>query len=178
MEGFAIVNVVLLSILAVGTIAGLVKGLVRQVIELIGIVGSFVIAVLFAGWLAEILQRHTSIPYSPSLVISALAFFIAGIIGFHYLAISTRKLVHLTFLGWVDRLCGGMLGLIVGMVISSVLVWTALELPVSRDVRYAVENSRVSVFVQPIAPWIFDLVLSHGNSGIDFHTIFKRAGPI
>jgi uncharacterized membrane protein required for colicin V production len=178
MEGFAIVNVILLSILAVGTIAGLVKGLVRQVIELVGIVGSFFIAVLFAGWLAEILQKHTSIPYSPSMVIAALAIFIAGVIGFHFLAISIRKLVHLTFLGWVDRLCGGILGLIIGMVVSSLLVWAALELPVSNDVRWAVENSTVSMFVQPVAPWIFDFVFEHGDRGIDFHSIFKRGGPI
>jgi len=90
MEGFAIVNIILLSILAVGTIAGLTKGLVRQVIELIGIVGSFFIAVLFAGWLAAILHEHVSLPYSPSLVLAALAIFIAGIIGFHFLAVSIR----------------------------------------------------------------------------------------
>lgn len=178
MEGFAIVNVILLSILAVGTIAGLTKGLVRQVIELIGIVGSFFIAVLFAGWLAAILQEYVSLPYSPSLVIAALAIFIAGVIGFHFLAISIRKLVHLTFLGWVDRLCGGILGLIMGMIVTSLLVWAALELPVSKDVRRAVENSTVSMFVQPIAPWVFDVVFSHGDRGIDFHSIFKRGGPI
>jgi len=178
MEGFAIVNVILLSILAVGTIAGLTKGLVRQVIELIGIVGSFFIAVLFAGWLAAILQEHISLPYSPSLVIAALAIFVAGVIGFHFLAISIRKLVHLTFLGWVDRLCGGILGLIIGMIVTSLLVWAALELPVSKDVRRAVENSTVSMFVQPIAPWVFDVVFSHGDRGIDFHSIFKRGGPI
>jgi membrane protein required for colicin V production len=178
MEGYVIVNIVLLSILVVGTIAGLVKGLVRQVIELIGIIGSFFIAVLFAGWLAGILQDHTSIPYSPSLVISALAIFIAGIIGFHFLAVSIRNLVHLTFLGWVDRLCGAMLGLIVGMIIASLLVWAVLELPVSRDVHWAVQKSSVSMFVQPIAPWIFDVVFKHGNKGVDFHSIFKRGSPI
>jgi membrane protein required for colicin V production len=178
MEGFAIVNVILLSILTVGAIAGLVKGLVRQVIELVGIVASFIVAVLFAGWLAAVLQEHLSIPYSPALVIAALAIFVAGVIGFHFLAVSIRRLVHLTFLGWVDRLCGGILGLIIGMIVSSLLVWAALELPVSREVRRAVENSTVSMFVQPIAPWIFDVVFSHGDRGIDFRSIFRRAGPV
>jgi hypothetical protein len=68
--------------------------------------------------------------------------------------------------------------LIIGMIVSSLLVWAALELPVSREVRRAVENSTVSMFVQPIAPWIFDVVFSHGDRGIDFHSIFRRAGPV
>jgi len=178
MEGFALVNIVLVSILAIGTVAGLVKGLVRQAIELIGIVGSFFIAILFAGWLAEILQKHVSIPYSASLVIAALAIFVAGIIGFHFLAVSMRKLVHMTFLGWVDRLCGGILGLIIGMIITSLFVSIILELPVSDDVRRAVEQSTVSMFVRPIAPWIFDVVFAHGEHGIDYESIFKRGGPI
>jgi uncharacterized membrane protein required for colicin V production len=141
-------------------------------------VASFFVAVLFAGWLAAILQEHTALPYSPSLVVSALAIFIGGIVGFHFLAMSIRKLVHLTFLGWVDRMCGGILGLIIGMIVGSLLVWAALELPVSRQVRRAVEDSSVSMFVQPIAPWLFDVVFEHGDKGIDFHSIFKRSNPI
>jgi membrane protein required for colicin V production len=178
MEGYALANVALLSIMAIGTIAGLVKGLVRQAIELAGIVASFLIAGLFAGWLAAVLQKHVSLPYSPSLVVAFLAIFIAGVVAFHFLAITLRKLVHMTFLGWVDRLCGGMLGLIIGMIVSSLLVWVVLELPVSKDVRHSVEDSSVSMFVQPIAPRIFDVVFSHGDRGVDFRSIFKRGGLI
>lgn len=178
MEPYAVVNVVLLAILAVGAIAGLVKGLIRQVIELVGIVAAFFIAVLFAGWLAGIFEEHLSLPYSPSLVVAFLVLFIAGVIAFHFVAVSLQKLIHMTFLGWVDRLCGAMLGLIIGMIVSSLLVSAVLELPVSKDVRRAVERSSVSMFVRPIAPWLFDFVFSHGDRGVDFESIFKRGGLI
>jgi membrane protein required for colicin V production len=178
MESTAVVNIVLMAILAVGTVAGLVKGLIRQVIELVGIVGSFFIAVLFAGWLASVLETNTSIPYSPALVISFVAIFIAGMIAFHFLALALQKLIRMTFLGWVDRLCGGMLGLIVGLIVTSLLVSLVHELPVPRDVRRAVEISEVSMYVRPIAPWLFDIVFSHGDSGIDYREIFKRGGPV
>jgi membrane protein required for colicin V production len=178
MEAYAVVNVALLAILAVGTIVGLAKGLIRQVIELAGIIGSFFVAVLFAGWLAAVFQKHLSLPYSPSLVIAFLVIFIVGMIAFHFLAISLQKLIHMTFLGWVDRLCGAMLGLIIGMIISSLLVSAVLELPVSKDVRRAVERSSVSMFVRPVAPWLFDVVFSHGRHGIDYESIFKHGGPI
>jgi membrane protein required for colicin V production len=173
-----IINAVLLAILMVGTIAGLVKGLIHKVVELVGVVASFFIAILFAGLLANALERHVSLPYSPSLVIAFLALFIGGMIGFHFLALSIQKLIRMTFLGWVDRLCGAMLGLIIGMVVTSLLITVTLELPVSREVRVNVERSSVSMFVRPIAPWLFNFVFSHGERGVDFNAIFKRGGLV
>ena len=177
MEGIAVVNIVLVAVLAIGLITGLIKGLIRQVIELVGIVGSFFIAVLFAGWLAEILQEHVSLPYSPSVVVAFIVLFIAGMIVFHFLAVSIQKLIHMTFLGWVDRLCGGALGLIVGMIVASLLVTLVLELPVSKTVHRPVESAEVALFVRPIAPKLFDFVFSHSGD-YDFRSVFKRGGPV
>jgi membrane protein required for colicin V production len=177
-EGVAIVNIVLVVILAAGLISGLVKGLIRQVIELAGIIGSFFIAVLFAGWLADLLQEHVSLPYSPSLVVAFIVLFVAGLIGFHFVAMSVQKLVHMTFLGWVDRMCGGMLGLIVGLLFASVLVTVVLELPVPNEVRQPVQNAEMALFVEPIAPRLFDFVFSHVKDGYDFRSVFKGGGPV
>lgn len=178
MDASAIVSAVLLAILAVGVIAGLVKGLIRQVVELLGIIGSFFIAMFFAGWLASVLQEHLSLAYSPSLVVAFLAIFIAGMIAFHFLAISIQKVIRMTFLGWVDRLCGGALGLIIGMLITSMLIAVTLELPVSRQVRHTIERSTVCMFVRPMAPWLFNIVFSHGDRGVDYRSIFKRGGQV
>ena len=178
MDAVTIVNASLATVLAIGTIAGLIKGLLRQAIELIGIVGSFFLAILFAGWLAAILEEHVSLPYSPYLVIAFLALLIGGIIGFHFVAISLQKLVRMTFLGWVDRLCGAMVGLMLAMLVGSSLVGVALELPVSRDARRAIEKSEVGMYLRPMAPWLFDVVFSHGDGGVSFEKIFKGGGPI
>lgn len=178
MDASAVVSAVLLLILAAGVVAGLVKGLIRQVVELVGLVGSFFIAVFFAGWLAEVLQEHLSLSYSPSVVVSFLVIFVAGLVGFHFLAISIQKLVRMTFLGWVDRFCGGALGLIVGMLVASLLVTVTLELPVSAQVRRTIERSNVCMFVRPMAPWLFDVVFSHGARGVSYRSIFKRGGPV
>ena len=178
MDASAVVSAVLLLILAAGIVAGLIKGLIRQVVELVGLVGSFFIAIFFAGWLAELLQDRLSLSYSPSVVISFLIIFIAGLVGFHFLAISVQKLVRMTFLGWVDRFCGGALGLIVGMLVASLLITVTLELPVSPQVRRTVEQSSVCMFVRPMAPWLFDFVFSHGDRGVSYRSIFKRGGAV
>ena len=178
MNPVEIVDVILMVVLAVATIVGLVKGLVRQVIELAGIVAAFVLAMVFAGWLAETLRLHTPLPYSPSLVIAFGLLLIGGIVGSHFIAIGVQKVVRMTFLGWFDRLCGAALGLAVGLILSSLLVSVALELPVPGRVTVNIRGSTVGEFVRPIAPRIFDALLSHGPSGIAYDSIFKGGGPI
>jgi uncharacterized membrane protein required for colicin V production len=178
MDQVEIIDVLLMVVLAVATIVGLVKGLVRQVIELAGIVAAFVLAMIFAGWLAETLRLHTPLPYSPSLVVAFALLLIAGIMASHFIAMGVQKVVRMTFLGWFDRLCGAALGLVVGLILASLLVSVALELPVSGKIEGNIRNSEVGTFVRPIAPRIFDALLSHGPSGIAYDSIFKGGGPI
>lgn len=172
------VNAVLIGLLIFGTVAGMVKGLVRQVIELLGVIAAFLGALLFASWLATLLQEYGGLPYSPALVISFTLLFVAGMVAFHFLGKFVHNLVHLTFLGWVDRFAGGALGLIVAMLIGSALIALVLELPVSDDVREGVENAKVSMFLQPMAPALFDFVFEHGEKGIGADKILRRGDSI
>lgn len=159
MDDTTIINIVLLGIIAVGAIAGGIKGFARQVIELFGLVVSFFVAAVVGSWVAAFLANHTSIPHAPALVMSFLAVFIGGLIAFHFVAISTQRLIRTTLFGWVDRACGAMIGLLAATLVASVLTSVVLELPVSRRVRASVENSSVSMFVQPIAGWLFRSLL-------------------
>jgi len=172
------VNAVLVGMLVFGGIAGMVKGLVRQVIELIGVIAAFLAALLFASWLAGLLQEFGGLPYSPALVIAFTLLFIGGMVSFHFLGKIVHNLVHLTFLGWVDRFAGGALGLIVAMLVGSALLAVVLELPVSKDVREGVERAEVSMFLQPMAPALFDFVFEHGDHGIATDKILRRGESI
>jgi membrane protein required for colicin V production len=172
------INAGLVGVLAIGLITGMVKGLVRQVIELVGIVASFFVAILFSGWLAAILQDQVGMPYSPSLVVAFLLIAIGGMVGFHFIALAVQKIIHMTFLGWVDRVCGMAVGLIVAMLVTSLLIGAALELPLPYDVRSEIANAEVSLFLRPIAPWLFDAVFNHGSDGLAFDKIFKGGKPI
>jgi len=178
MAATEIVDTTLIVIFLIGAVTGLVKGLIRQVVELAGFVLALFASVLFAGLVAEWLQQHSSIPYSPAVVIGFIVIFVGGLIAFHFAAMAIQKLVHMTFLGWVDRLCGAALGLIVAFLLCSMLVSISLELPLSRDVRRAVATSTLSNFVQPMAPWLFDAVFHHGDGGVSFESIFRRGETV
>lgn len=159
MDDTTVINIVLLGVIAIGAIAGGIKGFARQVIELVGLVVSFFVAAMVGSWVAAFLANHTSIPHSPALVMSFLAVFVGGLIAFHFVAISAQRLIRTTLFGWVDRACGAMIGLLAATLVASVLTSVALELPVSDRVRASVEDSSVGMFVQPIAGWLFHSVL-------------------
>ncbi|MCH7548027.1 MAG: CvpA family protein [Candidatus Krumholzibacteriota bacterium] len=171
-------NVVLIGILTIGTVTGLRKGLIRQVIELIGVIGSFFIAIFFSGGMAFMLQERLGIPYSPALVVGFIVLLVLGMIVFHFFAILIQKFVNMTFLGWVDRFCGAALGMIVALLVSSLLVSAVLELPVKEATRRSVERAEMSLFVKPIAPWLFDAVFHHGRNGVAYEEIFRNGEPI
>lgn len=169
-----IINAVLALILVIGTIAGYRRGFLRQVLELAGLVVSFILALLLAGVVAAWLEDRTSIPYSPALVVSFAAVFIAGTVAFHFLALAVQKLVRMTLLGWVDRFTGAMLGLLTAMLIASLLISLTLELPVSSDIRRDFDRSSVSNFLKPVAPRIFNFIIAHGGKRIHYGAYFKN----
>jgi membrane protein required for colicin V production len=170
-----VINAILVVILVIGAVAGYRRGFLRQVLELAGLIVSFILALLFAGVLAQYVEDRTSIPYSPALVVSFVAVFIAGIVGFHFLALAVQKLIRMTLLGWIDRLTGAMLGLITAMLIASLLISLTLELPVSSSIRKDFDRSSVSNFLKPVAPRIFNFIISHGGKRIHYETIFKQS---
>jgi membrane protein required for colicin V production len=178
MDSTGIVTAILALILVVGTIVGYRKGLVRQVLELVGIIASFILALLLAGALAVFLEERTPVPYSPALVIAFILIFIGGTIGFHFLALMMQKIVRMSLLGWVDRFSGAALGLVTAMVISSLLISLVLELPVSRSVRRGIHASALSNFLMPVAPRIFNLIIAHGPKRVHYDGIFKEKNTI
>jgi uncharacterized membrane protein required for colicin V production len=161
MDGSTIASIVTLGIIAIGTISGGIKGLARQIIELLGLIVSFLVAAVASTWLAALLHTHASFPHAPALVISFIAVFVSGLVAFHFVAIAIQRLIHTSLLGWLDRACGAALGLVAMTFVVSILATMALDMPLPDKVRAALDGSTVVNFVQPVAGWMFDLVLPH-----------------
>jgi membrane protein required for colicin V production len=118
------VGILLLSILV-----GLVRGLVFEVLSLLGWVAAYVAA----QWLAPELAPHLPVGAAGSAVNHAAAFaliFIAALIVWSLLARLMRMLIHATPLSLVDRALGATFGiaraLIVMLAITTVVMLTSL----------------------------------------------------
>jgi uncharacterized membrane protein required for colicin V production len=170
-----LIDVTLIIVLLVGTVMGYRRGFIRQVLDLAGLVISFLLALFFAGVVASYLNSDIGIPYTPALVIGFIAIFIAGVLLFHFLAVILQKMINWTLLGWIDRLTGALLGIIMGMVVASLLISFMLAVPLPSSLRSGFERSQVSEFLRPVAPRIFNLIFNHGSRKINFDKFLKKS---
>ena len=107
----------------------LMKGLVREIISIVALIGGFILAVIYypdaGGWLAEF-SKNDSIASFGGFLLLFLGCILIGAIA----AFIVNRFVKAASLKWVDRLLGGVFGLIRGWVIASILVLALIAFPI------------------------------------------------
>jgi membrane protein required for colicin V production len=113
-------DLVLLAIVAVSLAAGLLKGLVREVFSLAGLVLGILLALVLAPVVAPSLERVIvirSAAYAAAFLLLFVAtLIVAGLLG-HFLT----KLIEIAQLGGMNRLLGGVFGLVRGVLTAMIL---------------------------------------------------------
>jgi membrane protein required for colicin V production len=110
------VDIVLACVLALSVIVGLVRGVVFEVLSLLG----WFVAYFAAQWLAADLAPHIPVGKPGSGINHAAAFaaiFVAALLVWALGSRLLRLLIHATPLGVPDRLFGGVFGLLRGTVL-------------------------------------------------------------
>jgi membrane protein required for colicin V production len=122
-----VVDIAILVILAVFLVKGVVRGLLKEICSLVGLLGGAVLAFSYHASLADLLVE--SLRFSPSIAVvtAFLALFLTTILFFAVLGHLLSKFVNLLFLGGLNRLAGGFFGLAQGVVLLAV-VFFALSL--------------------------------------------------
>lgn len=124
-------DIFLLAIVAASIAMGLVRGFVREVFSLAGVVLGVVIALIAGPGLSEHLRRV--IPSDgASFAAAFLVLFFATLIVMSVLGTLLTKVLDLAHLGMPNRLLGGVFGLLRGVLISLVIT-LGLTLFLSED---------------------------------------------
>jgi membrane protein required for colicin V production len=114
------------AIIIISTACAIFKGLVREIISLVALIGGFILAVLYyripAGWLMEYSRKDS-------------------------LAASLK---------WMDRILGGIFGFLRGWAISSVIVVALIAFPVREEMMgrsvlapFLLSGARTAVLLVP-----------------------------
>lgn len=113
------VDVIVLTIIAVLTIIGLWKGVVKQFFRLLGIVAGYIPAVKFyrpgSGFL-------TGIYPGIARAVSIVTVFLAGMIAAHLIGWAVGRRLSISQPGFVSRIGGGFLGFLKGCITVSIMV--------------------------------------------------------
>lgn len=124
------IDIILGGFLAYGLIRGIWKGLFSELASVISLLVGIFIAVKFSALLGNALEGVVANPKHAKAV-AFVVLFAAVVIGLMLLAKTFTKLADWAGLGLVNRLLGGLFGLIKNVLILSVLLNFFLKLNVS-----------------------------------------------
>ncbi|HZE61639.1 MAG TPA: CvpA family protein [Burkholderiales bacterium] len=146
---------VVLGVFALSIGWGMWRGLVREVMALVGWVIAFLATNLFAAPLADALPASLSRPEYRSLVAFIAIFFVTLVIctlGAVWLA----KLVHAAGLGSVDRVFGALFGLLRALilVLAVAIVAGFTGIPRSAAWRDSIAGAQLAAAATALKPWL------------------------
>ncbi len=143
-------DIIVLAVVGVAALFGLWKGLVRQVVGLLGVAAGYVAAMKFSGPLAA--KFLTGFSPATGHVISFFAIFIACVIASSIFGSIMGKLVGGTGLGILNKVGGGLLGGLKGCLVIAVATMLLIAfLPPNTGV---LKGSRTMKYIQPMADMI------------------------
>ena len=159
---FAVAGILLVSLLL-----GLWRGLVYEVLSLLGWPIAFALSRLFAGDVVPLMpipvlssvektQEHVRIAVAYAVV------FIAALIVWGVLAWLLSRLMKAVGLGWLDKLLGGLFWLLRGGLVVLVLVWLAglTDIPKQPFWRSAQTSKAAENFALLTRSWLPDNIAS------------------
>jgi len=127
-------------------ILGLKRGFVEETIRLGGIVIAFFAGL---GFYKQLAIHLTFLKLSGSIVsvISFLLIFLVSLLLIILLGMLIRKIIHLTVLGWIDRICGGIVGFFKAFFLVWIVVITLSSLPIEKVKSWASPSVTYSFFM-------------------------------
>ena len=111
----------IVSILGFCLIRGIFRGMIREASGIIGVCAGFYAAYTYYDLVAVQLQPWLKNPDHARLL-AFLVLFLGIFVAVSLLGVVIRKLLHIVFLGWVDRLTGAAFGLFKGILVVSVIL--------------------------------------------------------
>lgn len=128
----AFIDYVFILITLVSTFLALRKGLVREVISLVALLGGLLLAAHYypsvARWFVDLARTD-----AVASLIGFLAIFLFTLLVGAVVAFLVNRFIKMAALAWIDRLLGGIFGLLRGWAISSVIALALVAFPVRPD---------------------------------------------
>jgi membrane protein required for colicin V production len=149
LDGFFII------IFLVSIVFAVMKGLAREIISLVSLVGGFILAMFFYSIPAGMFKEFSKTDAIANLIGFIIIFFgciLTGAIA----AFLFNRFLKAASLKWIDRLLGGIFGLVRGWAIASILVVALIVFPIRDDflarsalAPYLLTGATIAVYCVP-----------------------------
>ena len=150
MEGFNIVDGVILVIVLLSAILAYARGLVREIMAILGWIAAAFVAFIFAPQVKPLVKEIPIIgpiitdSCELSIIASFTGVFALSLVIFSFFTPLLSSLINKTSAGSVDRALGFLFGMIRGVALIAIMFF-AYESIFSTETFYVVDNSRSAV---------------------------------
>lgn len=158
MQGMSLVDILIWAVLLVFVVKGFMKGLVREVCSLLGLVAGGWAAFRYYHYLAEAIRPLIHLPQHVALVLSfILIFLILGLL-FYLFGHLLTVIFKVMLLGGVNRVGGIVFGFLEGALILCMVLYAGTTKPVPVKLQgYLLRSKAAQPFIQSgreiIAGW-------------------------
>ena len=118
----SLVDILILIILAAFLVKGVIRGLLKEVCSLLGLVLGGVFAFTFHLPLAQALEKSFHLSQQLSVWGAFLAIFLLVVVIFGVLGFVLHRFIKAAFLGGINRLAGALFGLAQGVILLSLMI--------------------------------------------------------
>ena len=146
---------VTVAVLAICGFYGWRAGMVRRVLELVGLVLAILVSARFAAAVTPWLAEHTAMSAHTALLTSYVLVFVVALIAARLLAGALAAVIRWTPLGWLDRLGGAVCGVTIAALLISVGLIAVSQGSGGQAVREAYLRQPVGEAIYHAAPSLY-----------------------
>ena len=147
----ATLDIILLSVIALGVVLGFLRGALKQLAGLLGLVVGLLAARALYASVAERVFSHVTDNPSVAQLLSFVAIWLAVPLLYGLAAALLTKMMEAVSLGWLNRLLGAVLGGLLHALVLSLLV-CVMEVVDTDSVLLSREAKRQSVLYDRLKP--------------------------
>ncbi|HZK03072.1 MAG TPA: CvpA family protein [Bacteroidaceae bacterium] len=180
-SGSHFLDIVITLLLALGTIIGFFKGVIKQAFSLAGLLGGLICGSLLYRPLGVFLQTVVNIGYTAAEIIAFILILIIVPLSFMVIGTLLAKLVEMAQLGFINRIVGAVFGMVKYLIIIGLFIQLLEFTNIAAGISES-KNGKKSELYEPVRKitnscmrWVWKKVLPANSIKIDKASdIFKE----
>lgn len=149
-------DISILTVILIFIFVGFRKGLLAEVVGLLGIAVALVLAVRYGPDAGSAVVRRTHVPELLGVFLGFALVFGGVWMFFHMFKSALEKVLSPMAIKWLDKLGGLFLGAVEGVVVASILIFLFSLTPLAAAVEEDIERSQLYHPTERVAPALFE----------------------
>ncbi len=154
----------ILSIASIFFIKGFFRGFVYELITIIGLILGYIISITYLSLLTGFIL--TFFPTFPDSILKLVSFFLLFVgtnLLLRLVANILTKTLKVAMLSWLNRLLGGILGILKSVIILGIIVFIINLIPFSSTFmeQFEVQDSFIFPLLEAVGPQLYEVIQNY-----------------